>query len=113
MKLLSLALSTSLTIAVTLLALPGAWANLCDDCETKRSELHDQKDKQALFQDYLNKNRAYLAQLKPDDSSKLIKVKSNIVIIQLRLETLQNLINPLNDWLHAHSCSQCITRETR
>lgn len=53
------------------------------------------------------KNNDYLAKLDANDTSKAIKVKSNIVIIQLRLETMENEINSAAFYLATHGCVKC------
>jgi hypothetical protein len=97
----------ALALASQAAAAATAVAPDCGGCASNRDKLAKQRAAQVRHKEVLAKNLDYLARLRPDDTSKAIKVKSNIVIIQLRLETMQNEISHAGDWIATHGCERC------
>lgn len=64
----------------------------CANCGSEFKRMSEQLVSQQSMQVLLEKNRAYLASLAKDDVSKAIKVKSNVLVLMVRLETLKNNI---------------------
>lgn len=55
----------------------------------------------------LEKNKKYLATLSPDDTSKKVKISSNILILNTRIETLSNNMALGDQEQKKQGCEQC------
>lgn len=82
-------------------------ASSCANCVTQARVLADQQANQKTQSDLLQRNRDYLATLTKDDVSKSIKVKSNILIFMVRIETLKNNIESLKEAMTSSLCKAC------
>jgi hypothetical protein len=105
-RLLGLIIMLSACVA----ALPGATvmaAPTCGECASQARLLAEQEAIQRSQADLLKKNRDYLATLSKNDVSKSIKVKSNILIFVVRLETLKNNIDSLRETVGTQACRAC------
>jgi hypothetical protein len=79
----------------------------CEECAPVRTaSVKLQTDLQS-HESLLQRNRDYLARLDPSESSKAIKVKSNIVILAVRIETIKNNLVAAQSDLQAKGCDQC------
>lgn len=99
---LTLILALSMRATSTLAASPN-----CANCQAQTKQLFNQQTAQKTHADLLRKNQEYLATLGKGDASKSIKVKSNILVLIVKLETLKNNIESLQEGLTAEHCSGC------
>lgn len=84
------------------------WAD-CSKCSEKNKELKSQVMYQSRAEEFLRRNQARLAtQDKYKDESKIIKLKSNIVILDIKMETVKNNIEAVKQELAKLGCSQCL-----
>ncbi len=93
--------------AILLLSANFAEAN-CDLCEKLNRARSNTQQQHSGHQSLLKKNQDYLEKLNPSkDASKAIKVKSNILVIILRIETFKNELDTIDNQLKAASCQKC------
>ena len=67
--------------------------------------MREQQDYIVRITDVIQKNRTYLARIDKDDTSKQVKVTSNIFIATLRLETAKNNIATLDQEVAAKAAA--------
>ena len=82
-------------------------ATTCADCTQEAANLATSTAQQKSQQDLLDRNRAYLAAIKAEDLSKAVKVRSNILILTVRIETTKNNIESARLVLASKECSAC------
>lgn len=56
---------------------------------------------------YLEKNNQYMKKLSPNDSSKLTKVRSNIMVASIQIETIENRIRAYVLEESKNYCEKC------
>lgn len=95
-------------MGVILLASSVAQATDCAFCGDFAAKLNQQQNLRVRTADILEKNKAYLAKLGPDDTSKRIKVNSNILIASVQIETIDNNIQTLKKAIQEKGCGTCI-----
>lgn len=79
----------------------------CDDCQAQRATyIRSQGDLQT-HETLLQRNKDFLQRLDPSESSKSIKVKSNIVILAVRIETIKNNLGVLQGEMQTKGCDRC------
>ncbi len=102
-------ISQSLFFSVFLAFLLGnfAFAADCQNC----AKLQNAKDTQAKYlaqtKKYISMNEAFLAKLDPSESSKITKVRSNIIVGNIQSETIQNRILAHDQDLLKNDCASC------
>jgi len=79
----------------------------CSPCKDKFQELKNESEKEAYNKVLLKKNQDYLSSFGKINKSGAIKVKSNIFVISLRLETSKNNIEAIHTELTQKGCNQC------
>jgi hypothetical protein len=80
----------------------------CKACPSLRGSLQGYSGQLKKYQDLLARNRQYLeTQIGKEDTSKKVKVSSNIFVIQVRIETLTNAIAAVDQKLRESGCEQC------
>lgn len=79
----------------------------CEECTPVRASSAKLQTDLQSHESLLQRNRDYLARLDPSESSKAIKVKSNIVILAVRIETIKNNLAAAQSDLQAKGCDQC------
>lgn len=96
-------------IATSVICLPSSWAaSDCLACAGKALELTKNTNGLKQHEDLLIKNRDYLSKINSDTSaSQAIKVKSNILVIVLRIDTFKNNIDVLKKELEVPACKSC------
>ena len=95
-------------VVSTLMGLPRiVFAQDCAGCSASIRELSQLHASLAGHEDLMKKNQAFLAKLAPDDTSKQIKVKSNIAILGVRLEAIRNNIQAVRTESEGKGCAQC------
>ncbi len=82
-------------------------APTCADCTRETANLTTAIAQQKSQQDLLERNRAYLAAIKAEDLSKAVKVRSNILILTVRIETTKNNMESARLVLASKECSAC------
>ena len=71
---------------------PGWSANDCGHCLVKQNALADLQRAEAEYQELLKKNHDMMARLPASDTSKAIKLRSNITMINIKLESVRDNI---------------------
>ena len=96
-------------VAIGTIFLTGfsAFALNCDECGPKLTELTTKKSKMGRMSVILQKNKDYLAKNPGVSSSIAIKVRSNIVVATLQLETLDNEMQALTQDIKKTGCEAC------
>jgi hypothetical protein len=94
-------------ICLALAPVSGARGADCGPCRRLGDNRRLQDDALGKHKSLLARNHEYLAKLAPSDTSKLIKVRSNIVIINLRIETIENNIQSVVDAGKKAQCDKC------
>jgi hypothetical protein len=80
----------------------------CGACRTLGASIQAQKNAEKTHLDLLERNRAFLASVNAKkDLSKAIKVKSNILVLVLRLETFKNNLLQMETEYRTKGCGQC------
>jgi len=79
----------------------------CADCGKEVANLAKEGALQKSQQDLLERNRTYLAAIKSEDLSKAVKVRSNILILSVRIETTKNNIESSRLLLSSKDCNAC------
>lgn len=79
----------------------------CGECNAILQKIQQNMNAKAQHKNLLEKNRQYLASLPNDATSKRIKFGSNVVLIGVNLETIENNIQHLNDEMKRRRCDQC------
>lgn len=79
----------------------------CSFCSAKMDEIQKTAASLKLHEELLQKNKAYLAGLSPNDLSRSIKVKSNIMVFDLRIETMKNTIQAIQQEVQGKGCESC------
>ncbi len=82
-------------------------ASTCAECVNHEKEVSSVKAQINLHKNMLQKNQDYLAKLGPNDASKSIKVKSNILVFVMRIETFNNNLTALTAKNPSLTCSGC------
>lgn|GEM_PF-5751288 len=97
-----------MTLLVTgSLAAPPSPAAPCEICYAKEDELRGFIKLEADYKSLLDRNQKFLVTIQ-NDTSKAIKVKSNILVLIVRLETLKNNIEANRGEVHAKGCIDCL-----
>lgn len=87
----------------------AAHAANCEDCAGPRSASQKLQTDLQNHEALLQRNKDYLGRLDPSEASKAIKVKSNIVILAVRIETIKNNLSVAQSDLQSKGCDQCPT----
>lgn len=87
----------------------SSWADAdCLACSRKELELTKNSSGLKQHEDLLVKNKDYLSKINVDTyASQAIKVKSNILVIVLRIDTFKNNIDVLKKELAVPDCKSC------
>jgi hypothetical protein len=80
----------------------------CGRCQVKIEAKKKLKDSEAEYTDLLRRNKEFLAKIGPDDNSKLIKLSSNITLINIKLDGIHKNIAELDADLSKEDCAQCV-----
>lgn len=96
----------SFLLAAALHPAGSAASDSCADCGAKRKLLVQHRNDEARYKDLLLRNQSYLKSQDGNDTSKLIKVKSNILVILLRIDTLKNDASALDGEIR-DQCRAC------
>jgi hypothetical protein len=89
-------------------ALAAALDPRCAECTLIRESIVQKSARMKALEEILRKNNEYLARHPNLSSSVNIKVKSNIVMASLKIETLQNEITFGESGLREKNCSDCV-----
>jgi hypothetical protein len=106
-----------LLIASLCLAMPvpaaraAATPEECGQCQVKIEAKKKLKDSEAEYSDLLRRNKEYLSKIGPSDNSKLIKLNSNITLINIKIEGIQKNIAEIDGELAKDDCAQCVPAE--
>ena len=101
-------------VAALLCAFFGASAYAADECGRCQIKLEAKKklkDSEAEYSDLLRRNKEFLAKIGPSDNSKLIKLSSNITLINIKLDGIHKNIAELDVDLSKDDCVQCVPTE--
>lgn len=82
-------------------------AGSCAPCTTELTDLGIQTKLQNEQMNLIQQNKDYLAKYGSASKSASVKVKSNLLIISLRLEAAKNSITLLNAQLTKKGCVSC------
>jgi len=91
---------------LALMALVGA-RTYADGCQMEAEECTRLNDQLAARRDVLQKNQEYLAKNPDAPPSAKIKVRSNIAMAELQIETVSNQIELRNEELKKKGCPPC------
>jgi hypothetical protein len=83
----------------------------CGRCQVKIEGKKKLKDSESEYTDLLRRNKEFLAKIGPSDNSKLIKLNSNITLINIKLEGIQKNMAELDTELAQEDCAPCIKNE--
>ena len=83
-------------------------ADECGRCQVKIEAKKKLKDSEAEYTDLLRRNKEFLAKIGPDDNSKLIKLSSNITLINIKLDGIHKNIAELDADMAKDDCVQCM-----
>ena len=83
-------------------------ADDCGPCQVKIEAKKKLKDSAAEYNDLLRRNKEYLTKIGPSDNSKLIKLNSNITLINIKLDGIQKNIAEIDADLKKDDCVQCL-----
>jgi len=86
-------------------------ADDCGPCQVKIEAKKKLKDSEAEYNDLLRRNKEYLTKIGPSDNSKLIKLNSNITLINIKLEGIKKNVAELDADLAKEDCVQCLPTE--
>ena len=86
-------------------------ADECGRCQVKIEAKKKLKDSEAEYSDLLRRNKEFLAKVGPSDNSKLIKLSSNITLINIKLDGIHKNIAELDSDLAKEDCAQCVPKE--
>jgi hypothetical protein len=81
----------------------------CVGCETQVTALKKAKSAQVTYEDLMQRNKQFLDGPDGQDPSKSIKVKSNILILQLKIDTEKNNVLASQQEITA-KCPSCTTQ---
>ena len=85
-------------------------ASDCLSCSGKQIEMTKNMSGLKQHEDLLLKNKDYLSKINVESSaSQVIKVKSNILVIVLRIDTFKNNIDVLKKELDVPACKSCLS----
>ena len=79
----------------------------CKECQSFDEEVKQKIAKKERTEDILNKNKEYLQKNPNASKSIVIKVKSNVMITLIQIETAQNEIVALKNKVETQRCTQC------
>lgn len=80
----------------------------CGACAAKKIDLTKNSAGLKQHEDLLAKNKDYLSKINVEaNASQAIKVKSNILVIVLRIDTFKNNIDVLKKEIESPACSGC------
>jgi hypothetical protein len=105
--LLAIALALAFTLAPSVQA-----ADECGRCQLKIEAKKKLRDSEAEYTDLLRRNKEFLAKIGPSDNSKLVKLNSNITLINIKLEGIQKNIAELDSELAKEDCAPCMPKES-
>lgn len=102
-------ISQSLFFSVFLAFLLGkfAFAADCQNCSKLQTAKETQAKYLAQTKKYISMNEAFLSKLNPSDSSKITKVRSNIIVGNIQAETIQNRILAHDQDMAKGNCASC------
>lgn len=97
-------------LAFILLNLPAqAHAACAPDC-SKLAKVSEFKNTELLrIKNILQKNREYLQNYPKSITGVVIKIKSNILMCNLQIETLENQLTLQNNESNSKGCGECLT----
>jgi hypothetical protein len=98
---------SKLIVLALVLAPVAALADGTATCPQLCTSLQQQLEYRDKTAEILGKNKAYLDKLDKDDTSKRVKVNSNIVIANLRIETANNTIASVKKDIADKGCATC------
>lgn len=81
--------------------------SLAETCQMEAEECTRLKDQLAARKDVLQKNQEYLAKNPDAPPSAKIKVRSNIAMAELQIETVSNQFEIRNEELKKKGCPPC------
>ena len=96
-----------LTCVLSIFCRAGFSAN-CAKCQEYTREISASVALEANTSSLLQKNRAYLEKYGKIDVSKDIKLRSNILILSLRLETVRNNLEATRTESAQKGCAACL-----
>lgn len=79
----------------------------CADCEGLELKIDQKNVEKARYESLVKSNEDYLEQLGNNDVSKRIKLRSNLMVIGLRLETVRNELDFLKSADLQQKCKSC------
>jgi hypothetical protein len=79
----------------------------CTNCQKIYNELQNNLNELNRSKTLLEQNEKALAQISPSDTSKRVKISSNLFILKTKLETLENNRVLIQKSLNEKNCSDC------
>jgi hypothetical protein len=79
----------------------------CDSCNGEISGIQKASKNLKVFEDLKRRNEEFLKSPAAQDASKAIKVKSNILICMVKIDTEKNNIFGLKQELNKKACTTC------
>jgi hypothetical protein len=83
------------------------------NCAPLLTSLSHKENELTRIKDILRKNEEYLQKKAPLPTSISVKVRSNIVISKLQIETIENERTAINQTLEKQGCKKCKIRNTK
>lgn len=96
-----------LTLAGILYGIHSTSEAMAEGCQMEAEECTRLQDDLAVRKEVLRKNQEYLAKNPEVSPSAKIKVRSNIAMAQLQIETVSNQIEIRNEELKKKGCPPC------
>ncbi len=96
-----------LTLAGLLYGLQAMSVAMAEGCQMEAEECTRLQDDLAVRKEVLRKNQEYLVNNPGASASAKIKVRSNIAMAQLQIETVSNQIEIRNEELKKKGCPPC------
>ena len=97
----------SLFLGIFCSAENAALAADCGGCAIKTKSLETETTAHENYQALLRKNKEYMDRHGSRNPSSAVKVRSNMLIIALRIEASKNNIEALKSELESKGCAQC------
>jgi hypothetical protein len=92
----------------SVLSAPEAWSMACNEkCPEQKTALEAKIVAKDRMKAVLERNEAFLKNNPNVNPSIIMKIQSNKIIARLEIETLENEIVPLKEFVEKEGCSQC------
>lgn len=85
----------------------------CTECNDLESKIAQKNGEKGRYEALLKSNEAYLEEVGKNDVSKRIKLRSNVMVISLRLEAVRNDLDFLMSSDFQAKCKSCTATKSK